>query len=102
MRLELAGPAGDIWVFGPDDADEVVRGLAEHLAEIDAIAGAERTVALSTYIFDNDDYAVRIGELPRVRQLSPASMTSLQLDGIDELVVTVFDHGQWRVFIYAR
>lgn len=28
VRLELAGPAGDTWVFGPDDADETVTGDA--------------------------------------------------------------------------
>jgi uncharacterized protein (TIGR03084 family) len=28
MRLELTGPAGDTWVFGPDDAEETVSGDA--------------------------------------------------------------------------
>ncbi len=28
VRLELTGPAGDTWVFGPDDADDVVTGDA--------------------------------------------------------------------------
>ena len=28
IRLELAGPSGDTWRFGPDDADEVVTGPA--------------------------------------------------------------------------
>ena len=28
VRVELAAPAGDTWVFGPDDATEVVRGSA--------------------------------------------------------------------------
>ncbi len=29
VRVELTSPSGDTWVFGPDDADATVRGLAE-------------------------------------------------------------------------
>ena len=29
VRLELQGPSGQIWTWGPDDADDVVRGSAE-------------------------------------------------------------------------
>jgi len=29
VRVELDGPTGDIWAWGPDDADDVVRGAAE-------------------------------------------------------------------------
>src|SRR4029453_13169065 len=29
VRLELTGPSGDVWSFGPDGAADVVRGPAE-------------------------------------------------------------------------
>jgi uncharacterized protein (TIGR03084 family) len=30
VRVELSGPSGDIWSWGPEDAEDVVKGPAEH------------------------------------------------------------------------
>jgi len=29
VRVELTGPSGDLWTWGPEDTNELVRGLAE-------------------------------------------------------------------------
>ncbi|MEY2477999.1 MAG: hypothetical protein QOG87_3314 [Actinomycetota bacterium] len=34
LRLELTGPSGDTWTFGPDDAPQVVRGAAGEWARL--------------------------------------------------------------------
>jgi hypothetical protein len=34
LRLELTGPSGDTWRFGPDDAPQVVRGAAGEWARL--------------------------------------------------------------------
>ena len=53
VRLELTGPAGDTWVFGPDDADETVTGDALDFCLV---------VTQRRHL---DDTALTVGELGR-------------------------------------
>jgi cardiolipin synthase len=55
---------------------------------IDAVTSAERSIALRTYIFDNDDYAVRIGDLLKRRSNEGIDVRVL-LDGLGTIVSTI-------------
>jgi len=55
---------------------------------IDAVTGAETSIDLRTYIFDNDDYAVRIGELLKRRSNEGIEVRVL-LDGLGTIVSTI-------------
>lgn len=48
VRCELTGPNGDVWLYGPDDADSVIRGPAGDFCRVGAQRiGPDRT-ALTT------------------------------------------------------
>jgi len=54
----------------------------------EAVSAAERSVSLRMYIFDNDDFAVSVGEL--LKQRSNAGIeTKVLLDGIGTVVSTI-------------
>jgi len=55
---------------------------------IDAVTAAQSSIALRTYIFDNDDYAVRIGELLKRRSNDGVDVKIL-LDGLGTIVSTI-------------
>lgn len=55
---------------------------------IDAVTAAESSISLRTYIFDNDDYAVRIGELLKRRSNEGIDVRIL-LDGLGTIVSTI-------------
>jgi cardiolipin synthase len=55
---------------------------------IDAVIAAETSIDLRTYIFDNDDYAVRIGELLKRRSNEGIEVRVL-LDGLGTIVSTI-------------
>ena len=55
---------------------------------IDAVTGARESIDLRTYIFDNDDYAVRIGELLK-RRSSEGIEVRVLLDGLGTIVSTI-------------
>jgi uncharacterized protein (TIGR03084 family) len=53
IRVDLIGPSGDVWSWGPDDADESVTGSAE---EFCLVVTQRRHV---------DDTSLKYGELGR-------------------------------------
>ena len=55
---------------------------------IDAVTRAKSSISLRTYIFDNDDYAVRIGELLKRRSNEGIDVRVL-LDGLGTIVSTI-------------
>jgi cardiolipin synthase len=55
---------------------------------IDAVTRAKSSISLRTYIFDNDDYAVRIGELLKRRSNEGIEVRVL-LDGLGTIVSTI-------------
>ena len=55
---------------------------------IDAVTSARSSISLRTYIFDNDDYAVRIGELLKRRSNEGIDVRIL-LDGLGTIVSTI-------------
>jgi cardiolipin synthase len=55
---------------------------------IDAVTRASSSISLRTYIFDNDDYAVRIGELLKRRSNEGVAVRVL-LDGLGTIVSTI-------------
>jgi cardiolipin synthase len=55
---------------------------------VDAVNAASQSIALRMYIFDNDDFAVRIGELLRSRADSGVD-TKVLLDGFGTIVATI-------------
>jgi cardiolipin synthase len=55
---------------------------------IDAVTRAESSISLRTYIFDNDDYAVRIGDLLKRRSNEGIDVRIL-LDGLGTIVSTI-------------
>jgi cardiolipin synthase len=55
---------------------------------IDVVTRAESSISLRTYIFDNDDYAVRIGELLKRRSKEGIDVRIL-LDGLGTIVSTI-------------
>jgi cardiolipin synthase len=66
----------------------LVDGQAFFTRFIDAVTRAESSIALRTYIFDNDDYAVRIGELLKRRSNEGIDVRIL-LDGLGTIVSTI-------------
>ena len=60
--------------------DVLVDGEAYFTRFIDTVSAAEKSVQLQTYIFDNDDYAVKIGELLKRRSNEGVEVKVL-LDG---------------------
>lgn len=66
----------------------LVDGQAFFTRFIDAVTSAESSIALRTYIFDNDDYAVRIGELLKRRSNEGIDVRIL-LDGLGTIVSTI-------------
>jgi cardiolipin synthase len=55
---------------------------------IDVVSSAESSISLRTYIFDNDDYAVRIGDLLKRRSNEGVDVRVL-LDGLGTIVSTI-------------
>lgn len=53
-----------------------------------AVAAAEQSISLRTYIFDNDDFAVSIGELLRKRA-NDGIDTKILLDGFGTIISTI-------------
>ncbi len=66
----------------------LVDGQAFFTRFIDAVTRAESSISLRTYIFDNDDYAVRIGELLKRRSNEGIDVRIL-LDGLGTIVSTI-------------
>ncbi len=54
----------------------------------DAVTSAESSISLRTYIFDNDDYAARIGELLK-RRSNEGIDTKILLDGLGTIISTI-------------
>jgi cardiolipin synthase len=54
----------------------------------DAITSADASISLRTYIFDNDDYAARIGELLK-RRSNEGIETKVLLDGLGTIISTI-------------
>jgi uncharacterized protein (TIGR03084 family) len=52
VRFELTGPSGESWVFGPDDAETVVRGSA---LDVCRVAGQRAAAADSSLVADGPD-----------------------------------------------
>ena len=66
----------------------LVDGQAFFTRFIDAVTSAKSSISLRTYIFDNDDYAVRIGELLKRRSNEGIDVRIL-LDGLGTIVSTI-------------
>ena len=66
----------------------LVDGRAFFTRFIDAVTSAETSIDLRTYIFDNDDYAVRIGELLK-RRSNEGIEVRILLDGLGTIVSTI-------------
>jgi cardiolipin synthase len=66
----------------------LVDGRAFFTRFIDAVTRAQSSISLRTYIFDNDDYAVRIGELLKRRSNEGIDVRIL-LDGLGTIVSTI-------------
>ena len=66
----------------------LVDGQAFFTRFIDAVTSAESSISLRTYIFDNDDYAVRIGRLLKRRSNEGIDVRVL-LDGLGTIVSTI-------------
>ena len=72
------------------------RGTIEYLVDgeeffprfIDAVGGARESIELRTYIFDNDDYAERIGRLLK-RRSNEGVDVRLLFDGFGTIVATI-------------
>ncbi len=88
----------DLWERQLDDLTQrpssrgtmrfLVDGQAFFTRFIDAVTSAESSISLRTYIFDNDDYAVRIGELLKRRSNEGIDVRIL-LDGLGTIVSTI-------------
>lgn len=95
-----SGPTMDLdaWELTLDELTgrEATQGTIDFLVDgeeffprlIDAVAGAKRSVDLRTYIFDNDDYAERIGELLKRRSNEGIDVRML-FDGFGTIVSTM-------------
>jgi cardiolipin synthase len=68
--------------------DYLVDGEEFFARFIDAVTAAESSITLRTYIFDNDDYAVRIGDLLKRRSNEGIDVKVL-LDGLGTIVSTI-------------
>lgn len=66
----------------------LVDGEAFFTRFIDAVSAADSSVSLRTYIFDNDDYAARIGGLLKRRSNEGVDVKVL-LDGLGTIVSTI-------------
>ena len=94
----LPGMDLDAWEAGLDELTgrQSYSGTMQFLVDgqefftrfIDAVTGAESSIELRTYIFDNDDYAVRIGELLKRRSNEGVEVRIL-LDGLGTIVSTI-------------
>ncbi|MGB5490432.1 MAG: phosphatidylserine/phosphatidylglycerophosphate/cardiolipin synthase family protein [Woeseiaceae bacterium] len=71
--------------------DYLVDGEAFFVRFIDAISTAKKSIDLRTYIFDNDDFAEKIGDLLR-RRASEGIDTRILLDGLGTIIATGADH----------
>jgi cardiolipin synthase len=72
--------------------DILVNGEAYFTRFIDTVSSAEKSVRLQTYIFDNDDYAVKIGELLKRRSNEGVEVKVL-LDGLGTISGTMSESG---------
>ena len=72
--------------------DILVDGEAFFTRFIDTVSAAEKSVHLQTYIFDNDDYAVKIGELLKRRSNEGVEVKVL-LDGLGTISGTMSESG---------
>ena len=70
--------------------DVLVDGAAFFTRFIDTVTAAEKSVHLQTYIFDNDDYAVKIAELLKRRSNEGVDVKVL-LDGLGTISGTMTD-----------
>ena len=70
--------------------DILIDGEAFFTRFIDTVTAAQESVQLQTYIFDNDDYAVRIGELLKRRSNEGIDVKVL-LDGLGTIGGTMAD-----------
>jgi cardiolipin synthase len=94
----LPGMDLDAWETRLDDLTQrpSSRGTMRFLVDgrefftrfIDAVTRAQSSVSLRTYIFDNDDYAVRIGELLKRRSAEGVEVRVL-LDGLGTIISTI-------------
>jgi len=74
------------------NVDVLVDGEAYFTRFIDTVSSAEKSVQLQTYIFDNDDYAVKIGELLKRRSNEGVEVKVL-LDGFGTISGTMSESG---------
>jgi len=72
------------------EADFLIDGEAFFARFIDTLSAATESVRLQTYIFDNDDYAVGIGELLKRRSNEGVDVKVL-LDGLGTITGTMAD-----------
>ena len=70
--------------------DVLVDGEAFFPRFIDAVSAAEKSVQLQTYIFDNDDYAVGIGEMLK-RRSNEGIEVKVLLDGLGTISGSMTD-----------
>ena len=73
-----------------DRIEYLVDGKAFFTRFIDAISAAEESIHIRMYIFDNDDYATRIGELLKRRSNQDIEI-KIMLDGIGTLTAALED-----------
>ena len=66
----------------------LVDGEAFFTRFTDAVTAAQHSINLRTYIFDNDDYAARIGELLKRRSTEGVD-TRVLLDGLGTIISTI-------------
>jgi cardiolipin synthase len=66
----------------------LIDGEAFFTRFIDAVSSADKSISLRTYIFDNDDYAARIGRLLK-RRSNEGIEVKILLDGLGTIVSTI-------------
>ena len=71
--------------------DYLVDGEEFFVRFIDSVSTARQSVDIRTYIFDNDDFAEKIGDLLR-RRSNEGIDTRILLDGLGTIVATGADH----------
>ncbi len=71
--------------------DYLIDGEKYFTRLIDAVTSARNSIYIRTYIFDNDDYAEKIGELLK-RRSNEGIDVKLLLDGLGTIVATGADH----------
>jgi len=72
--------------------DLLIDGKAFFDRFTEAVAGADSSVSLRTYIFDDDDYAARVGELLKRRSNEGINVRVL-LDGLGTMMSTIEEQG---------